>query len=113
SALTRGMVPFIATAIVAEGLAIGISFIVERPEFALHEFEWIRSSLGFVVLVAVTLIVLCLQYNGRHTTRSRQVALGLSAMGVAAYILVPWSLAFAIQQRFSKQPFDAASIHVS
>jgi hypothetical protein len=113
AALTRGMVPFIATAIVTEGIVIGISYIVQRPEFSLHESEWVRSSLGFIVLVAVTAVVLCLQYNGRHTSRSRQVAFGLATIGVAAYIFVPWSLAFAIQQRFSKQPFDPASIHIS
>ena len=49
----------------------------------------------------------------RHTSRGRLLALGILAPGVIACIFVPWSLAFAIQQRFSTHPVNPSTLGVT
>jgi len=113
AAMTAGLVSFAAIVIVAEVVLAGISRAVKLPEHSLHSSEWLRGALGFTVVLVMSVVVLFLQYRGRHTGASRRSAFYLLAAGILGYIFVPWHAAFGIQGFFSKQPVDASSIRVS
>ena len=110
AAITTGMVPFLSFALGAVLIDIGISFGMYHPEHSLRALEWIRSSIGFVTLLAASVILVCLQYRSRRTNRSRLIGFSILSCGAITYIFIPWSLAWAIQERFSLHPVDTSAL---
>ena len=73
--------------------------------------RWIQSLLQHGAVLIAALLILRLQYFHRQTSAARW----LIAAGVLlfAFVQLPWNLAFALQQRLSAAPADAASIAIA
>ena len=73
--------------------------------------RWIQSLIEHGAVLLGALLILRLQYFNRQTSRART----LIVVGVMlfAFAQLPWNLAFAIQQRFSVAPGEAAPVTVS
>lgn len=73
--------------------------------------RWIQSLLEHGAVLLGAILILGLQYFHRQTSWARW----LIAAGIILFVFVqlPWSMAFAIQQRFSAAPGDAAPVAIA
>jgi hypothetical protein len=113
AALTPGPVSFACSALVAALGSVGISVVARGPAHSLHASEWVRSSIGLMVVLMASAVALYLQYRDRNTGRNAVAACAIAVAGVFAYVFVPWSLAFAVQQKFSNEGLDVAAWRVA
>lgn len=60
-------------------------------------FSWLEHLWQHLMMLAGAAVILTLQFRGRRTQASRALAVG--GVAALAFIQVPWSLAFAVQQR--------------
>jgi hypothetical protein len=110
AAMNTGMVQFVGSSLAAAGIMIAATWSVRRD---LGSMEWIRDSLLLLGLMIASSIVIYLQYKKRNTRGSIFVLACLSGICLPASVFLPWTAAFAIQQRFSPQAFDASKVQVS
>ncbi len=113
AALTSGLVPFVSSVLVTAAVLYGVSYVATRPDSFLQAIEWVRSSVALVLVLLASGTVLYLQYRKRQTVRSRLIAFYIVSVAIVACLLIPWKLAFAIQQRLSTRPSDPSSILVT
>jgi len=114
AALASGMVPFVFSQLIIFAAALGISELL-LPSIAarLLGVDWMRSSIAFVVLTAISIPVLLVQYKSRRTLFSRWFALGGIAAGALAFVVMPWTLPLAAESYFSKAPSLGSSIRIA
>ena len=112
AAVTSGPASFVFSLLILLVLGFSVQQMLVPPLWP-GAIEWIRDSIVVAAMVAVALFVLYMQYRNRRTLFSRAVALSGAVLGAAACVYMPWSPAFAVQSRLSKQVFDASSVHVA
>ncbi len=120
ASLTAGMVPFLFSELILVAIGfIGAELLRVAP-FSLPAMQpgadamaWVRDSLAATVIVAFASLVLFRQYSNRQTNANRICgAAGLAAAAIA-FLVMPWSLALAVQSQLSKQSFDGAALTAS
>lgn len=96
-----------AVCLIAASFAIGS----ERCPTCGTGLRWIQSLLEHAAVLIGAILILGLQYFHRQTSWSRW----LIAAGTIlfAFVQLPWNMAFAIQQRFSTAPYDAAAVAIA
>ncbi|MEO5925390.1 MAG: hypothetical protein ABIR70_16335 [Bryobacteraceae bacterium] len=94
AALTRNLAQFLPIAVIVGGMLVGAA---TGPEFSIEDLNWVRSSIGFLVVVAVTSLAVWRQYRLRRSGNTALVALGTAVAGLIFYLSFPQSAAFAIQ----------------
>jgi hypothetical protein len=114
AALNSSMTPFIFTQITILAVVFG-PWEVRRHLYVaqLGGVEWVRDSIAAVVLAAVVILVILIQYKSRRTFFGRCVGLGGIATVFLIYAALPWPLALAVQSHFSKQPSVGSSVQIS
>lgn len=88
--LTSTLAQFVTVGLAAPLLLVAKNLLT--PWLAL---EWIRDAVAICIIVAVTAVVLFLQFSRRRTQVSRILALGGILMLVAILPLLSWRTAFA------------------
>jgi hypothetical protein len=106
AAVCRNLASYILYAVVLAAIAFFL-------EARLWEVAWVMDGLAVLVVIAISAWVLCLQYKSRRTQLSRWSAIAGIVLGGAAMIAVPWSFAFAVQSRLSKQPSLGAGVQIA
>lgn len=106
AALCRNLASYILYAVVLAAIAFFL-------EARLWEVAWVMDGQAVLVVIAISVGVLWLQYKGRRTQISRWSASAGLALGAGAMIAMPWSFAFAVQSRLSKQPTLGAGVQVA
>jgi hypothetical protein len=77
-------------------------------------FDWINICCSILVAGLAAVIILIWQYARRNTWAGRSIAAIAAITVLVGAALIPWTSAFAIQSRLSKQPAAAAaSLHVA
>jgi hypothetical protein len=115
SALTTGFVQLVLTSVVlalalmpwnmlAPGLSLGATWVA---------LDWVKSYCAGVATTIAALAILTWQYARRSTAAARAVAAAAAILVVLGSTLFPWTAAFAIQSRLSKQRIDPSSVHVA
>ncbi len=109
-ALTRNLTEAIAGAVVfflllsgGEMLFVGLSEgrrILEVSPTTLTGLDWMTDALRLIVALAAVSAILALQYFGRKTTISRAI-LGVAAAVCFIVRLLPWNIAYAMQQHLT------------
>jgi hypothetical protein len=75
-------------------------------------FNWIAVYCAILVAGFGALVILIWQYARRKTWSNRAVAAVAAITVLAGAALIPWTSAFAVQSRLSKQQIDVHSIQV-
>ncbi len=97
AALTRNLAQFLPVAVMAGGvIAVAIG---DGPSFSIEDLNWVRASIGFVILAAVTSMAVWRQYRLRKSGNTALIALGTAFAGFILYLSFPQSAAFAIQSK--------------
>lgn len=114
AAVTSGTVQFVLAALVALAVASASTWrIMPFGSLNLGPIDWVRASIGILMLLAISVTVLYWQYRTRRTGFSRSVLfIGLAIAGLV-YLAIPWTLAFGVQQRLSRQAFDTGKLQGS
>jgi len=115
------MVPFIFSMLILLAIGFGSQQMIwsPRPLWLRQALqwpagvEWVRDSIAIIVLAAIVLSILYMQYKNRRTLFSRTFALGGVALGIAAYMYMPWPFAFAVQSQLSKPRIDGSSLGIA
>ena len=113
ASMTRGLVQFVVAGMTVIAVVYGAFYLLPGARATLGPVDWVRNSLAFVAFLAIAIFALYMQYKKRRTTFSRIFALSSLAVGALVYLFIPWPLAFAVQSRLSKEPFDASSMQIS
>ncbi len=114
AALVSGMVPFVFSLLIVFAAAIGISEpLVPSIAARLLGVDWMRGSIVFVVLAAISIPVLLVQYKTRCTLFSRWFALGGMAAGGLAFVVMPWTLPLAAESYLSKASSLGSSMQIA
>ena len=114
SSVTTGFVQLLLTSVVlalavwawniaAPGLSLGATWVA---------LDWVKSYCAVVVTTIAALAILTWQYARRRTAATRSLAAAAGILVVLGPTLIPWTAAFAIQSRLSKQPVDQSAVHV-
>ena len=114
SALTTGNVQLLMTGSVL-GLALAAWNIVApfyRFDAGWRALEWVRYGYDIAVLALATLAILVWQYARRKTAAARWLAVAALVLVALGNTLLPWTAAFALQSRLSRQPVDPASLRI-
>jgi hypothetical protein len=96
------------------GLALAawnIATPVANLDLGWRALDWVRGYYDIAVLALAALAILVWQYARRRTAVARSLAVAAVVL-VALDVLIPWTAAFALQSRLSKQPIDPASLRV-
>jgi hypothetical protein len=73
---------------------------------------WVGETARFVLILAMAVIILGLQYFQRKTALSRGLVL-VFGFAILAIQFLPWKTAFAIEKKFSAQPNAAMDVTVA
>lgn len=114
SAVTTGFVQLLLTCVVlalalwvwnmvAPGLSFGATWVA---------LDWVKSYCAGVVTTIAALAILTWQYARRRTAATRSLAAAAGILVVLGTGLIPWTAAFSIQSRLSRQPVDESAVHV-
>ncbi|MEP6960994.1 MAG: hypothetical protein ABI995_02890 [Acidobacteriota bacterium] len=95
AALTRNLAQFFPVALLTAALMAGPSGGGNLQ--ALGALEWIRSSLGLILAVSITAVVVWRQYRLRKTTNTGFLAVIATLVGIVLFLGFPQSVAYAIQ----------------
>ncbi len=74
--------------------------------------DWVTLYYVFLVAALAAFTILLWQYAKRNTWANRTVAVVAAILALAGGALIPWSSAFAIQSRLSKERVDSGSMRV-
>ena len=114
SALTTGFVQLLIT-----GSVLGLALVAWNIVAPFYHFdtgwralEWVRTYYDIAVLALATLAILAWQYARRRTAAARWLAVAAVILVAPGNALLPWTAAFALQSRLSKQPIDPASLRI-
>jgi hypothetical protein len=98
--------------VLATGAAIW-EWFVPTTTAGLGGVVWVKYSIAFIALAAITITVIFLQYQSRRTPQSRWCAIGGIVIGALAFLLTPWPFALAVESHMSKEPSLGSSIQVT
>ena len=114
SALTTGFVQLLITGAVL-WLALA-AWNIAAPFYLVdlgwRALEWVRYCYDIAVLVLATLAILVWQYARRKTAAARCLAVAAVLLVALGNTLMPWTAAFALQSRLSRQPIDPAPLRI-
>ena len=114
-AVTSGFVQLLLASFVL--LIVVLVWNTVVPQLALGAtwgtLDWITGYYSILVAGCGALIILIWQYARRKTWSNRVVAAVAAIAVLAGAALIPWTSAFAVQSRLSKQRIDVHSIQVS
>ena len=113
AAVSSGLTSFVFVEIT---LLASIISLVGSPGGGLQRFggaEWLRDSLGVVLLAALGISILYWQYKRRASNWSRVAGVAGLAVAVGLTLAFPWTFALAVQSRLSIQPQLGASLQAS
>ena len=114
SALTTGLAQLLITGSVL-GLAL-VAWNIVAPFYLVdtgwRAIEWVRYCYDIAVLALATLAILVWQYARRNTAAAHWLAVATVVLVALGNLLLPWTVAFALQSRLSRQPVDPASLHI-
>ena len=102
AALTSTMVQFVF----ASGVTVGLSYLAQSDSW--HGINWVRISLGLLLMTITAAFVVANQYRYRRTARSRLVSLSGVLVTLLVALLFPWPAAFAVQA--AVRPMKAAPL---
>ena len=110
-AITKNLTEAIAGAVVfflflagSQMLFVGLSEgrkILEVSPTTLTGFDWLPDAFRLVVTLGAVLLILGLQYLRRNTSSSRMILVAAALLCVLVR-LIPWNVAYAMQQSVSK-----------
>lgn len=113
-AVTTGFVQLLSASFVL--LIVVLVWNTVVPQLALGAtwgaLDWITDYYSILVAGFGALVILIWQYARRKTWPNRTVAAAAAIAALVGAALIPWTSAFAVQSRFSKQRVDAHSIQV-
>jgi hypothetical protein len=113
-AMTTGFVQLLSASFVLLVVVLVLNTVV--PQFTLGgtwgALDWITLYYAFLVAALAAVIILVWQYAKRKTWATRSLAAGAAIATMAGAAFIPWTSAFAIQSRLSKQPIDERSMQV-
>ncbi|HEY6988182.1 MAG TPA: hypothetical protein VH369_07360 [Bryobacteraceae bacterium] len=113
-AVTSGFVQLLSASFVL--LIVVLVWNTVVPQLALGAtwgtLDWITGYYSILMAGCGALIILIWQYAKRKTWWNRTVAAVATIAAMVGAALIPWTSAFAIQSRLSKQRIDAHSIQV-
>lgn len=122
------ILPMTAIAAVANGLTqlLSTTFFIGLVLFAFEvgvlgtarpgawgSLDWIRASVALVLATAATASVIVCQYEHRKTVASRVLLAATCMLVVVTYTLFPWTAAFGIQGRLSRQRIDPRLVQIT
>lgn len=122
ASLTSGMIPFLLSefiVVAAVGVSQGllgvrrqwVSFL-PALQAGPAAIDWVRDSLVGAIIVCLSAFILHSQYKTRRTEQGNRWAIGGGMAAGVVFLLMPWSLALAVQSELSKQAFDGSSLKV-
>ncbi|HMF74404.1 MAG TPA: hypothetical protein VK604_01960 [Bryobacteraceae bacterium] len=114
SSIVRGYAPLLLAMLLlfAGALSALISAAWLHSSSVWMELEWVKVYYALAVTSAAAMTIILWQYARRKTAATRMVA-GIAAVLVLAGLsLFPWTSAFALQMRLSRQKVDPSSIHI-
>ena len=113
---TSGLVPLVLTILVVPvaGLAVELYFPFVGLELgtALGPLEWIKDTVAYFGAAVIAGVDLYFQYRKRATIFSRVFLGGATALVWAAYICLPWPIAFGVQSRLGREGDDLSSLRL-
>jgi putative effector of murein hydrolase LrgA (UPF0299 family) len=117
SAVTTGFVQLLLTSLFLFLVAAGWSIAAPVASLGagwgpLSGMDWIEFYYALVVVMIAALAILLWQYARRKTAASRSLAAIAVLLAVMGTMLIPWTTAFALQSRLSRQPIDQAAVRV-
>ena len=104
--LSAGFVVFVAVLVWSTALP------GTTPGGSWGALDWVTLYYAILVAALAALPILIWQYAARKTWAARGVAAGAAIVAMLGGTLIPWTSAFAIQSRLSKQRFDVLAMHV-
>ena len=113
AAMTGGLIQFVVAALTVIAVASGAYSFLPFARANLGPVDWVRNSIVFLALLAIAISALYVQYRRRRTIVSRTFALSGLAIAALVYLSIPWPLAFAVQSRLSREPFDTKELTIS
>lgn len=103
-ALSTIAVPMLAWALITPGM------MISRSWFTL---EWVRTYFDVMVAAMAALVILIWQYARRKTASTRSIAVAAVILIMVDLAIIPWTAAFWVQSKLSKQDFDESGIQVA
>jgi len=100
AALTRNLAQFLPAML----LITAVITIPMRARRGLGDLEWVASTLGGVLIVAIAAYVLWRQYRVRRSVHTAAVGVAATAVALIVYSSFPQSAAFAIQSQLKGAP---------
>jgi hypothetical protein len=73
---------------------------------------WISQSVALIVICAIAISILLLQYRSRRTLFSRCLALGGIVAAVLIFVATPWRVALAVESHLAKPGTLGSSVEV-
>jgi hypothetical protein len=113
-AVTSGFVELLSAGFVFLVGVLAWNIVVPQltPGATWGALDWITVYYAILVAALAALIVLIWQYAKRKTGATRSIAAAAAIAVMLGGALIPWTSAFAIQSRLSKQRIDTLSMHV-
>jgi hypothetical protein len=99
ASLTRNLAQFLPVAVLATAV---IALPVLEARYLQEALQWVRASIGTVLVGSIAGTVLFLQYKRRKTLRHALYGAVATFAGLVFYLSFPQSAAFAIQSTLSK-----------
>ena len=120
ASLTSDLVTFLFSELVVGMTLVGVELLRSRKLVTLpamqagpDAMDWVRSSLVELVIAVVAAVVLFRQYRNRETSTNRVWGAGGIVVAGAVFLLMPWSIALAVQTWLARQSVGGAQISAS
>lgn len=108
AALTRNLAQFIPAML----LTVAVIAIPIQARRGYGDLEWVASTLGGVLVVAIAGVVLWRQYRLRRSVHTAAVGMAATLVAVIIYAAFPQSAAFAIQSQLNGGPDGAFALRL-
>jgi len=113
SVLTRRFVHLLFAVLILAAVVVASSIRVSwaglRASGALN-WIWHTYAVGLIAIATVTIVIW--QYARRKTAAARSIAVAAWTIVFLGTAFIPWTTAFAIQSRLSKERVDPSSLHI-
>jgi len=115
SALTGGFVQLSSAILILAAAVVAVAAPWSGAGSGLGSWgalDWVRSSyaIGFIAIAALAIVTW--QYARLKTAAARSVGAAAWAIVLLGSVWMPWTAAFAIQSRLSKERVDPSSLHI-
>jgi hypothetical protein len=113
AAITPGIVSFIFSILILLAIWYGVVNANTFRTMWPYGIGWIRALFIVLAISGIAISIVYAQYRRRKTLLSRAIGVaGLALVGAAAWF-TPWTAAWALQTRLSKQAFDPALLQIA